>query len=71
MKLEDFKRMTLEARLDYLFEHSVKKPEENFVAAVDKWHHQSNCDHDWEDIGNGKQQCNYPECQLVRTEDHK
>lgn len=26
------------------------------------------CDHDWEDIGVGKQQCTYPDCQVVRSD---
>ena len=27
----------------------------------------ANCDHDFEDIGNGQQQCTYPECQKIKT----
>jgi hypothetical protein len=29
-------------------------------------HYQSACDHDWEDIGSGKQQCTYPLCQKMK-----
>jgi len=25
------------------------------------------CDHDFEDIGGGKEQCTYPECQIIRA----
>lgn len=38
MKLADFKRMTLEDRLDYLFEHSIKDPGQRFEDEHDKWH---------------------------------
>ena len=26
----------------------------------------STCDHDWEDIGGGKNQCTYTDCQIVK-----
>jgi|AZII01.1.fsa_nt_gi hypothetical protein len=29
---------------------------------------QDKCDHDWEDIGNGKKQCTYEECQKIKDE---
>lgn len=29
---------------------------------------QEACDHDWEDIGNGRNQCTYPDCQLVELQ---
>lgn len=38
MNLAEFKLMTLEARLDYLFEHSVKDPAQRFADEQSKWH---------------------------------
>lgn len=37
MKLEDFKKLTLEERLDYLFEHTVRDSEQRFEDEADKW----------------------------------
>ena len=62
MKLEDFKRMTLEDRLDYLFTHSVKDSEQRFNDEKGKWV-QKECAHKMRPIGNGIYQC--VECQMI------
>lgn len=37
MNLQQFKLLTLEERLDYLFEHSVKDQAQRFADEQDKW----------------------------------
>lgn len=37
--------------------------------AVETKQIQDCCDHDWDDIGNGKEQCTYLECQKIRDAD--
>jgi len=59
MKLADFKKLTLEERLDYLFEHSVKDSEQRFADEKAKW----KCDHNLVHLGNGIYQC--AKCQVV------
>jgi len=60
MKLADFKLMTLEERLDYLFEHSVKDPAQRFADEKAKWHE---CDHELMHLGNGVYRC--AKCQVL------
>ena len=53
MNLADFKLMTLEDRLDYLFTHSVKDSEQRFNDEKGKW----GCHHTLVHIGNGAYRC--------------
>lgn len=59
MKLADFKLLTLEERLDYLFEHSVKDPAQRFQDEKGK----RECVHKLVHMGNGVYQCT--KCQLL------
>ena len=63
MKLEDFKLMTLEDRLDYLFTHSVKDSEQRFNDEKGKWA-QKECDHELKHMGNGVYKCEF--CHLIK-----
>lgn len=32
-----------------------------------KWIKRNDCDHEWKDIGFGQSQCNYTECQMIKS----
>jgi hypothetical protein len=67
MKLADFKLLTLEERLDYLFEHSVKDPAQRFADEQEKWRKADGCAHEWEHIGLGQLRCVKPGCKVIRA----